>query len=151
MGHTYHNLEYHIVTSTKSHTPSIRPEIRPRLDSYIGGIVREHGGALLSAGGAQDHSHGLVSAKPDVAPSDLVRAIKAASSGWIHETFPQMRGFQWQAGYSIFSVRKSREEVLRRYIRGQEEHHRKQTFMRELTALLEKHGVPFDPRYLAAD
>ncbi len=151
MGHTYHNLEYHIVTSTKGRTPSIRPEIRPRLDSYIGGIVREHGGTLLSAGGVEDHSHWLVSAKPDVAPSDLVRALKAGSSGWLHETLPEMRGFQWQAGYSIFSVSKSREETVRRYIQGQEEHHKKQTFMEELRALLEKHGVPFDPRYLAAD
>ena len=80
-----------------------------------------------------------------------VRALKAGSSGWLHETFPEMRGFQWQAGYSIFSVSKSREEVVRRYIVGQEEHHRTQTFIEELKALLEKHGVPFDARYLAAD
>ncbi len=151
MGHTYANLEYHIVTSTKNREPTIDPEIRPRLDSYIGGIVREHGGTLLSAGGVEDHSHWLVSAKPDVAPSNLVRAIKAGSSGWLRETFSTQRDFQWQAGYSIFSVSKSREGAVRKYIDGQAEHHRKQTFLEELRVLLEKHGVPFDPRFLGAD
>ena len=151
MGHTYSNLQYHIVSSTKQRAPLIRPDLRARLDSYIGGIVREAGGTLLSAGGIEDHSHWLVSARPDTAPSDLVRAIKAKSSGWIHETYPELRDFQWQAGYSIFSVSKSREDAVRQYIDGQVEHHKKQTFLEELAALLEKHGVPFDPRYLGAD
>jgi len=151
MGHTYHNLEYHIVTSTKQCAPFITADVRPRLDSYIGGIVREHGGTLLSAGGVEGHSHWLVSAKPDVAPSDLVRAVKAGSSGWLREAAPELREFHWQAGYSIFSVSKSREEAVRRYIDGQAEHHKKQAFLEELRVLLEKHGVPFDPKYLGAD
>jgi putative transposase len=151
MGHTYANLEYHIVTSTKGRAPTIHTEMRPRLDSYIGGIVREQGGTLLSAGGVEDHSHWLVSAKPDIAPSDLVRAIKAGSSGWLRETFPNLRDFRWQAGYSIFSVSRSREDAVRRYIDGQTKHHKTQTFLEELRALLDKHGVPFDPRYLGAD
>ena len=34
------------------------------------------------------------------------------------------------------------------YIRRQEEHHRKVTFEEELVEILEKHGVPYDKRYL---
>lgn len=31
---------------------------------------------------------------------------------------------------------------------GQEAHHRKMTFEQEFIALLKKHGVEFDPRYV---
>jgi hypothetical protein len=34
------------------------------------------------------------------------------------------------------------------YIAGQEEHHRKATFQEELIALLERHGIEYDPRYI---
>lgn len=52
---------------------------------------------------------------------------------------------------SIFSVSKAREDAVGQYINGQADHHKRQSFLEELAALLEKHGVPFDPRYLGAD
>ena len=39
-------------------------------------------------------------------------------------------------------------EVLKEYIRNQEEHHRKMTFQEEFLALLKKHRVEYDARYL---
>ena len=38
--------------------------------------------------------------------------------------------------------------VVAGYIERQPEHHRRRTFVEELKALLEKHGVQFDPKYL---
>jgi putative transposase len=35
-----------------------------------------------------------------------------------------------------------------RYTRTQEAHHRKMTFEEEFIALLKKHGVEYDPRYV---
>ncbi|HEY2363577.1 MAG TPA: hypothetical protein VGK36_20830 [Candidatus Angelobacter sp.] len=35
-----------------------------------------------------------------------------------------------------------------RYIQNQELHHRKMTFEEELIALLKKHGIEYDPRYV---
>ncbi len=35
-----------------------------------------------------------------------------------------------------------------KYIDTQEAHHRKQSFEDEFIALLKKHGVPFDPKYV---
>jgi hypothetical protein len=37
---------------------------------------------------------------------------------------------------------------MRRYIENQREHHRKMTFQEELRALLSRHGVEFDERYV---
>jgi hypothetical protein len=37
---------------------------------------------------------------------------------------------------------------VKRYIENQEEHHRKMTFQDELRALLKRHGIEFDERYI---
>ena len=42
----------------------------------------------------------------------------------------------------------SRVQEMRRYIENQREHHRKMTFQEELRALLSRHGVEFDERYV---
>jgi hypothetical protein len=38
--------------------------------------------------------------------------------------------------------------VVERYIRNQAAHHRKMSFEEEFAALLKKHGVEFDERYV---
>ena len=70
------------------------------------------------------------------------------SSKWIHETFADLRGFAWQDGYGAFSVSKSNLPQVIEYIARQREHHATQSFEDEYRALLTRHGVPFDERYL---
>ena len=38
--------------------------------------------------------------------------------------------------------------IVIRYIRNQEEHHKKMDFDVEFVALLKKHGIEFDPKYV---
>jgi hypothetical protein len=40
------------------------------------------------------------------------------------------------------------EPTVEAYIANQEEHHRKRSFREEFVALLEKHGISYDERYL---
>ena len=42
----------------------------------------------------------------------------------------------------------SNEKQVVRYIQDQERHHRRMTFEEEFIALLRKHGIAFDERYL---
>jgi putative transposase len=56
--------------------------------------------------------------------------------------------FSWQEGYGAFSVSSSNLDRVTRYIQNQEAHHRKLSFEEEYRAILKKHGVEFDPRYL---
>jgi hypothetical protein len=53
-----------------------------------------------------------------------------------------------QEGYSVFSVSKSQEAAVKKYIAGQVEHHRKEDFKSELLRLLRAHGVEFEERYV---
>ncbi len=145
---TYSQLLLHVVFSTKGRKPWITRDIAERLYPYIGGIVRMEKGMLYDIGGIEDHVHLYLRWRTDGAISDLLRAIKARSSKWIHDTFPELRAFAWQEGYSVFSVSKSQEEAVKKYIAGQAEHHQKEDFRSELLRTLRAHGVTFDEKFL---
>jgi len=144
MPHTYTQLLVHITFGTKHRRPWIKDDFRPRLHGYMSGIVRELGGRILAVNGTADHVHLLLALPPSVAVADAMRVVKTNSSRWIHEEFPEMRGFCWQAGYAAFSVSQSNLDTVRGYIQGQREHHRKTTFQKEYIAFLRKRGIEFD-------
>jgi hypothetical protein len=77
-----------------------------------------------------------------------MQLIKGGSSKWVHETFPEQRLFAWQTKYGAFSVSVSQVDKIVRYIENQEAHHRKMTFQGEFIALLKKHGMNYDERYV---
>jgi len=145
---TYSQLLLHVVFSTKGRARWISGDIAERLYGYIGGIVRAERGVLYDIGGVEDHLHIYLRWRPDGAVSDLMRTVKAQSSKWVHDTFPKLGAFAWQEGYSVFSVSKSQEEAVKRYIAGQAEHHKKEDFKSELQRLLRAHGVEFDEKYV---
>lgn len=145
---TYSQILLHVVFSTKHRTPWITRGIAERLYPYIGGIVRAEKGTLYSIGGVEDHVHLYLRWRPSGSISDLMRTTKAQPSKWVHDTFPELRAFAWQEGYSVFSVSKSQEEAVKKYIARQEEHHRKEDFKSELLRILRAHGVEFDEQYV---
>ena len=148
MGHSYTNLLCHVVFSTKERHPWLDPEISTRLYEYLGGAIRSEGGASISINGCADHIHLLARLRQDKAVSDVLRAIKANSSGWIHRTFPALRGFAWHSGYGAFSVSQSQVDKVQRYIANQQRHHERVSFKEEFIALLDAHGIEYDERYL---
>ena len=83
-----------------------------------------------------------------MAISKALQLMKGGSSKWIHETFPEHRTFAWQEEYGAFSVSVSQLDKIIEYIKGQEAHHRKMTFQQEFLALLKKHRIEYDERYL---
>lgn len=85
---------------------------------------------------------------PAVSISEWVHVLKSNSSKWMHDNWPHYRPFAWQDGYAAFSVSLSDLDQLYRYIVSQEQHHRKISFREELLALLRRHKIAFDERYL---
>ena len=148
MASTLTNLLYHIVFSTKRRLPLITPAIRDVLYPYVGGIIRGEGGVLLDAGGIADHVHLVVKFKADISVAEMLRKIKGNSSKWLNDRPGQLRRFAWQAGYGAFTVSQSQVDAVRRYVQGQEEHHRRATFQQEFLDLLHKHRIEYDERYL---
>jgi hypothetical protein len=70
------------------------------------------------------------------------------SSKWAGEREDLVRTFAWQTGYAAFTVSKSQVVVVRKYIRNQEQHHRRKSFKQELVSLLKKNDIDYDERHL---
>jgi REP element-mobilizing transposase RayT len=145
---SYISSYFHCVFSTKERRPLINPELRDRLWPFLGGIARQNKIKAIEVGGVEDHVHILLSLPSTMAISKALQLIKGGSSKWIHETFPEQRGFAWQEEYGAFSVSVSQLDKTIAYIKRQPEHHRKMTFQEEFLALLKKHRIEYDERYL---
>ena len=110
-----------------------------------GGICKNHEIMAIAVGGTEDHVHLLFHLPPKLALAKAVLLLKSNSSKWIGE---QGREFSWQEGYGAFSVSSSNLDAVIRYIQRQEEHHRKVGFEEEFRAILKKHAIKYDPKYV---
>jgi putative transposase len=79
--------------------------------------------------------------------SDFMRELKKASSVWMRDV-AGVRDFAWQESYAGFTISATARAAVADYIANQAEHHRKRSFIEELTAMLNKAEVPYDERYL---
>jgi putative transposase len=147
MPQSFGSLHCHIVFSTKERKSFITPEVQPRLFEYIGGILRNNSSPLIAAGGMPDHMHLLVSLARTVTAADVVRTVKANSSGWMH-TEIGLPSFQWQEGYGAFAVSHSNLDQVKNYLARQAEHHRERDFKEEFLELLRRHELEWDERYV---
>ena len=148
MAHTYTCLHYHCVFSTRGRKNLIYAELEARLHAYVGGVVKNIRGFPVKIGGTADHVHGLIGLPADVTVASALRDMKANSSRWIHQKFPNMSAFAWQEGYGAFAVSRSNLDAVAEYIRKQKAHHRTMTFQEEFVALLKRHGIDYDERHI---
>jgi putative transposase len=146
--HSFTSCLMHCVFATKERRPLIKPDLQRRLWPYLGGIARENKMKALVVGGVEDHVHVLLSIPSTLSVAKAIQLLKGNSSKWIHDTFPEHRGFGWQEGYGAFSIGVSGVEDTTKYIQNQEAHHRKMTFKEEVEVFLKKHGMDYEERDL---
>ena len=144
MGHTFSNNLFHIIFSTKGRIGLILPEFKNDLYKYMSGIAKNEDSQILKINGTNNHVHVLVKIKPSISVSDFICKLKSNSSKWVSENHELSYGFQWQGGFSSFSVSESQTNVISRYIDNQEAHHAKFSFENELEEFLKKNKIAFD-------
>ena len=145
---SYTQIIYQIVFSTKDRENSITKEYKEILYKYIWGILENKKCHLYRINGIENHIHIVSSLHPGVALADLIKDIKVVSSSMIKEKqiFPMFNG--WQVGYGAFTYSIDAKENLIEYVKNQEEHHKKETFIEEYKRLLQEFNIDFDERYL---
>lgn len=148
MTHTYRNHQLHLIWSIKNRANLIETNIKTRLYSYIAGIVRENNGLLLEIGGTENHVHLLVSLGTLDNYSKFIRELKASSSLWVNKQHVFPTKFNWQEGYGSFSVSYSLAEAVRKYIREQDEIHKKQTFEQEYLKFLLFNEIKYEEQFV---
>jgi putative transposase len=138
----------HLVYATKNRQPWINENCRKKLFAYQSGIFDQWESPALVIGGVADHVHALFALSKNHALKKIIEEVKKGSSKWMKTVGPQLADFCWQAGYGAFSVSQSNVPAVKHYIETQEEHHRTMTYQDELRALLNKHKMEFDERYV---
>ena len=122
---------YHIVWATKKRMPLISLPVEPILYDYIQAKARSLDSPLYAIGGVTDHIHLIISIPPKLAVAQAVKSIKACSSRYINNTFPEQQ-FTWQREYGVFSLGGKQLPNAIAYVENQERHHDTQTLIRSL-------------------
>src|SRR5689334_5500543 len=131
----------HLVFSTKDRRPFLRDsKLREQVHAYLGEISKRLGCTPILIGGVEAHVHLLARFGRTITQADWVKEIKRVSNEWIKQHGRDYADFEWQGGYSDFSVSQSNLEQVIKYIANQSEHHRKMSFQDELRTLLRKHN-----------
>jgi putative transposase len=132
----------HCIFSTKERRKLIPESMQPRLWQFMAGIARTKGIQPIEVGGFDNHVHVLMVVPQTMPLAKAVQLIKAGSSKWCNQNLKNGR-FEWQTGYSAFSVSASQLPATVAYIRNQKEHHRRRDFAQEWREFLKKNG--FNP------
>ena len=112
------------------------------LSSLFPVLSYQFGGAQFSVRGSTEKQTPFL---PCVSAGQGRSASEIQLFQWMNERGTRL---SWQEGYGAFSVSASNISAVTRYIENQEAHHRKITFDQEFVALLRKHGIEFDPKYV---
>ena len=89
--HTVFQIEYHFVWVTKYRYKLLTGDIGERLKELIRQTCQAFEIRIISGVISKDHVHILVSAPPNMAPSEIMRRIKGRTSSHLFEEFPHLK------------------------------------------------------------
>lgn len=144
-----HTLDIqHFVFSTYCRRRTIPMNQREPLYRFIWKQLQARGCHLYRINGMSEHVHMVVDLHPSVSKSDLMKEIKAVTSGWMKQSglYPDFE--RWGSGYFSESKDPSTLDRVVAYVKGQVDHHRVHTFEEELQMLSHSAGLKLDDRDL---
>ena len=118
----------------------LRKEIRYDIQKHIISNCKDKQIFLQEINGYTEHLHCLLSLGKDQTISQLLQLIKGESSHWINKNKLIPEHFNWQDDYYAVSVSESQVDKVIQYIRNQEVHHAKKTFVQEVDEFMRKYG-----------
>lgn len=74
--------------------------------------------------------------------------VKRESSKLVKTLGTEYKDFYWQRGYGMFSVSPTHLSDVEKYIRNQDEHHKKKSFQEEFREFLTRYGIEFNEEYV---
>lgn len=148
MSNTYTQIHLQLIFAVKFKYGLIQKSWKDELYKYITGIIQNHHHKVLIINGMPDHIHILIGYRPTQSLPDLLQDIKGDSSKWINSKDLIKGKFQWQEGYGAFSYSVSQLPDVINYIKNQEEHHKKKTFLEEYEDFLKKFNIEYEQKYI---
>jgi putative transposase len=93
--HTVYNIEYHFVWVTKYRYKVLTGDVALRVRELVRQTCDIFEIKILQGVVSKDHVHILVSAPPNMAPSEIMRRIKGRTSSKLFEEFPMLKKRYW--------------------------------------------------------
>jgi putative transposase len=130
----------HSVWATKNHKPFLTGDSRPKVFEHISKNAEEKKILIDLINGVSNHIHCLICMPADKSMAQIMQLIKGESSFWINQNKLVPGKFEWAVEYYAVSVSESDVERVRKYIRNQEEHHRKKSWNEEVDEFVRIYG-----------
>ena len=119
--HTVYKIEYHFVWVTKYRYHMLRGDVGERVRELVRQTCEAFEIRILKGVVSKDHVHILVSAPPELAPSEIMRRIKGRTASKLFEEFPALKKRYWgqhfwARGYFCATVGVVTQEQIKEYI-----------------------------------
>ncbi len=119
--HTVFKIEYHFVWVTKYRYHVLTDDVGLRVRELIRQTCEALEIQIVKGVVSKDHVHILVSAPPEISPSEIMRRIKGRSSLKLFEEFPELKKRYWgrhfwARGYFCSTVGEITEENIKQYL-----------------------------------
>lgn len=130
----------HVVWSTKNRELILEKSRRIELFKHIRQNAQEKEIYIDFINGVEDHIHALLCLNADLSISKTMQLIKGEASFWANKENVFSKKLHWADEYFAVSVSESQIATVRGYIKNQEQHHAKKTFMQEYEEFISKFG-----------
>jgi putative transposase len=122
--HTKFKIEFHFVWVTKYRYHMLQGDIALRVREIVRQTCERFEIRIIRGVVSKDHVHILVSAPPNISPSDIMRRIKGRASRKIFEEFPHIKKRYWgrhfwARGYFCVTSGELTKDMIQEYL----EHH----------------------------
>ena len=114
-------VNYHLVWTPKRRKKVLVGDVERRLREIIWEVCQAKKWVIIALEIMPDHIHLFVNAPPNVAPHQVVKAIKGRSSRLLRQEFPELLKLPslWTHSYFVSTAGNVSTETVRRYIENQ--------------------------------
>ena len=125
LSHCKYLVQYHLVWCPKFRFNVLKGNVEEALKRILAEICTKYEYEILELEVMPDHVHVFVSAKPTIAPTDIVRTLKSITAIQLFKEFPALKKFYsrcgslWSKGYFVSTIGKVSAETIQRYIQEQ--------------------------------
>jgi putative transposase len=114
--HTKYKIEYHFVWVTKYRYHLLQGDMAVRVRELVRQTCEYFEIQILRGVVSKDHVHILISAPPNISPSEIMRRVKGRVSRKIFEELPHVKKRYWARGYFCVTSGELTKEMIQDYL-----------------------------------
>jgi len=125
LNHCKYLVQYHLIWCPKFRYNVLKGNVEEALKKILAEICNKYEYKILELEVMSEHIHIFISAKPTIAPTDIVRTLKSITAIQLFKEFPALKKFYsrcgslWSKGYFVSTIGKVSAETIQRHIQEQ--------------------------------